>query len=69
MGDAVPAVLGPSQPGKWFFEGSEAEPDVAALYVRHSLPLECRPKPGAQGGLRYAEPVGGLVTLVDNPQG
>lgn len=30
-------------------EGNEAEPGVRALYVGHSMPLECRPKPGALG--------------------
>jgi len=49
--DTVPAVLGPSEPGKWFFEGSEAEPEVTSLYLEHSLPLEYRSKPGAQGGM------------------
>ncbi len=57
-GDTVPTVLGPPQPGKWFFEGSEAEPDAVALYVGHSLPPEYRPKPGAQGGIRYVDPTG-----------
>jgi hypothetical protein len=57
-GKEIPAVFGPSQPSKWFFEGSEAEPDVRDLYVGHSLPLKYRPKPGAQGGIRYVEPEG-----------